>query len=538
MLWEGLTLALLLAVDHAAAAPAQVIYVNRAATGANDGSSWADSFTDLRSALAAAGAGDQIWIAAGTYRPTVGGNRAATFHLTRSMEIYGGFLGIETRLDQRDPFRYVTRLSGEIGQPVLDDNSHHVVVIDVPYPEAVTLDGLVITRGNAADEPRFEAGAGLFVASGQARIRRCLFRDNHAAFGAGIYSTEHASLDVADSAFAENYADIDNSSDGGAVYCYLHPQPSGPNFRFSNTKFSNNASSDQGGAIYILADNQGASFDIIGCRFSGNRSKEGGAINWDTSGSVLIQDCSLIENVAVDRGGAIYAKNAYSADVRIHLSEFRANRAESNSGGAMELRLSGKFSMDRCVLIRNTAHASDGGGVSINTGGEYRITNSLFLENVAGNEGGAFRCRANEEYWLINNTIVSNHARDGGGVHLGDSSGVRIHLVNTILWYNQDVLHGNGEFAQIGSNAVNTAGFNISNCSIQNLNIYSRMGNIASEPRFQDPYHWNFRLRPGSPCIDAGASNTLVLLNGSLLDLEGDPRIQGLTADIGVDELR
>src|SRR5437588_259599 len=52
----------------ASSAPAAIIYVRSGATGPGNGSSWANAFPDLQAALAAASAGDQIWVAAGTYK--------------------------------------------------------------------------------------------------------------------------------------------------------------------------------------------------------------------------------------------------------------------------------------------------------------------------------------------------------------------------------------------------------------------------------------------------------------------------------------
>ena len=87
-----------------------IIYVNHAATGANDGSSWADAYTDFQSALDSALAGDQIWVAKGVYKPSryIDSSlapyhpRTVTFRLVDSVGHYGGFDGTETSLSQRD----------------------------------------------------------------------------------------------------------------------------------------------------------------------------------------------------------------------------------------------------------------------------------------------------------------------------------------------------------------------------------------------------------------------------------------------------
>src|ERR1700693_5589942 len=84
---------LLLAARSAPGAGAAVVYVKSDATGTINGSSWVNAFTDLQAALAAAQAGDEIWVAAGTYKPTSGTDRTISFVMTSGVGIFGGFAG-------------------------------------------------------------------------------------------------------------------------------------------------------------------------------------------------------------------------------------------------------------------------------------------------------------------------------------------------------------------------------------------------------------------------------------------------------------
>src|SRR5690348_10568502 len=71
---------------------AGVIYVVPGGAGAQTGADWS-SAKDLQAALQGATSGDQIWVTAGTYKPTIGSDRSVTFQLKSGVALYGGFAG-------------------------------------------------------------------------------------------------------------------------------------------------------------------------------------------------------------------------------------------------------------------------------------------------------------------------------------------------------------------------------------------------------------------------------------------------------------
>ena len=117
---------------------------------ARDGKTWATAFSTIQAAIDAADrqGGGEVWVAAGTYYPTSGHDREATFQLRGGVALYGGFAGTESRLDQRDVLHAVSILSGDLGRrQTPGDNSYHVVT----GADNAVLDGFQITGGYALE---------------------------------------------------------------------------------------------------------------------------------------------------------------------------------------------------------------------------------------------------------------------------------------------------------------------------------------------------------------------------------------------------
>jgi hypothetical protein len=258
-----------------------------AVSGFNDGTSWADAFISLQSALGTP-ACTQVWVAKGTYKPTANTDRTVSFALHSGMAVYGGFAGVETLLVQRNPAANPTILSGEIGAAGNTDNSYHVVVGSGTSTTA-RLDGFTITAGNAAGAawPN-TAGGGMYNASGSPSLANLTFSGNLAAESGGGMANQASSPTLTSVTFSANSA----IAGGGGMYNYSASIP-----KLTNVTFSGNSTTGAGGAIL----NNGSSPKLTNVTISGNSAAAGGAIKNAASSSPVIKN-SILHG---DTGGEI-----------------------------------------------------------------------------------------------------------------------------------------------------------------------------------------------------------------------------------------
>ncbi len=187
---------------------APACYVKHDASGSNNGTSWANAYASLQSALANANCGE-IRVARGIYTPGNAGDITASFSIRPGQRVYGGFNGTEATLAQRDPAAHRTVLSGDIdGNDITDangvvvnytdrigTNSKRIVLMDGTTAAGniianTVLDGFAITAAAGWDI----SGGGLYCkgnSSGREcspTLRNLLFSANLADSGAGIYN--------------------------------------------------------------------------------------------------------------------------------------------------------------------------------------------------------------------------------------------------------------------------------------------------------------------------------------------------------------
>ncbi len=272
-------------------AAASTRYVNGSlATGNNDGTSWADAYRGVDAvavALNASVAGDELWVAAGTYKPTTLATRTIAHQLKNGVAAYGGFAGTETLLSQRDWAANVTILSGDIGTATVNtDNTHHVVNGAGTNATAV-LDGFTVRDGNAnVGGGNNDRGGGILCVSGASpTLRNCHFLSNRCTFGGGAGYVNGSSPTFTDVIFENNVG----GSYGGAFDCN-----NGPVVWDRCTFIGNSAA--RAGAVELFSTSGGR---VVNCVFRGNTStgSGGGGGLWIGSGSTpQVRNCTIVGN--------------------------------------------------------------------------------------------------------------------------------------------------------------------------------------------------------------------------------------------------
>ena len=127
-----------------------VAYVDASASGANNGSSWANAFTSLQSAVELLGCVDTIKVAKGDYKPTKdmfanttpADPRDKTFFISKNVALLGGY---PTGGGVRNAVLNPTILRGAVGG-VSSSSTYHVLVTK-DLTNATTIDGFTITSG-------------------------------------------------------------------------------------------------------------------------------------------------------------------------------------------------------------------------------------------------------------------------------------------------------------------------------------------------------------------------------------------------------
>ncbi len=325
-----------------------------------------------------------------------------------------------------------------------------------------------------------------------------------------------------------------------------------------------------GGVGGIICFN--ASPTITDCTVTGNviptsaPTSHGGGIlcaGTTSSASPVITNCRVTWNYTIDVGGGIAIENLGPGSVSPTISgctisnnsadgllSYPNNNFPDGGGGIYLFRQVNVGPsapvIDRCVITDNTT-LGNGGGIGawyVNTvtvkssrialngafgatglgGGVYANSNQIALtgclvDHNSAYSGGGLSLWPTSVATVLNCTIVMNSAGSGSGIQAGSGS---TSVTNSIVWGNS------GSGISLYANATLLATFS-------DLPFFgSNPSNTFADPRFVDPTGDDFHLASNSPCVNTGTTGVVGL---PTTDLDGTPRIQGLSIDMGADEV-
>ncbi|MCC5877847.1 MAG: InlB B-repeat-containing protein [Candidatus Sumerlaeia bacterium] len=375
-----------------------ILRVDASASGAADGTSWEDAYTDLGEAIEDAAPGDEVWVAAGVYTPTTwpnggSGPRDVHFTLKNGVGIYGGFTGTETLRDERDFEANETILSGNLGDPETnDDNVQNIFYLPhtAGIDETAILDGFILRDGNATTHPQ-NSGGGIHIPSGG---------------GAPIGIPTLRNL-----TFLNN-----NAESGGGMYLNLSFQDTPTSATFTNLRFIGNSSvpnySYPGGGLWANAGTN-VELHFVNCLFEDNFASVGGGAS--VSGNVTFDSCTFRDNYSPYTGGpsgfsgiggGLYIGGGHATVIN---SLFLGN--ESSEGGAIKAHAP--------FVVRNSTFSGNDGSLGA----------SITLTNI-GNPG--------EPVTIESCTFANNYSSNRGSVVFSSPDGRNIIFRNNLVWGNED----------------------------------------------------------------------------------------------------
>ena len=247
---------------------AGTIYVDADATlGVKDGSDWENAFTNINAALAVAVAGDEIWVAEGTYTGAV--------TLKQGVGVYGGFNGTEESRDERDFDQYITTISNnQDGPTVTGVNGSKIDGCTIThatgnngsgircYQVAVTIENNHIKGNNTLSD-----GGGIYCNDGAPIIVNNRIEGNfaEAGYGGGIFLRNVTSSEAM---VSNNIIEL-NSAKRGAGLCAFYDN----SVTVKNNLIRFNHATVRGGGAWL---GQGCISNIMNNVIAWNRAYSGG----------------------------------------------------------------------------------------------------------------------------------------------------------------------------------------------------------------------------------------------------------------------
>ncbi|MBN1509241.1 MAG: right-handed parallel beta-helix repeat-containing protein [Sedimentisphaerales bacterium] len=268
----------------------------------------------------------------------------------------------------------------------------------------------------------------------------------------------------------------------------------------------------------------------------------GGGGIYNDGGNATIRNCRIVGNGANYYGAGFYSSGRCTP---VLIDCTLANNWTQWAGGAIYYHRGSDLIMSRCLVTGNGAEFQ-GGGVCGYGGGQLLISNSVLSGNRTGDStwgrgGGLYGSAAS--VYVNQCSFVGNWAAAGSALacDLFITSGAsEMHLSNCILWGDGTLVSAEGDaIVEIISSDIRGGWAGEGNIDVDPC--FVQAGNWDTAGTAYDPCDdvWtdgDYHLKWASLCVDAGSIEAVWDPNGT--DFGGQPRVSGVTVDLGAYELR
>ncbi|MBN1766847.1 MAG: right-handed parallel beta-helix repeat-containing protein [Sedimentisphaerales bacterium] len=286
---------------------------------------------------------------------------------------------------------------------------------------------------------------------------------------------------------------------GGAIFCEWM------GFTLKNCILDNNSATGGGGGMFIY----GGSPLIQDCIIRNNVSHnyEGGGI-WLRCAYPTFNRCEFVNNISHTCGGGISMQDR-SEPIFLNCL-FQGNNA-MQAGGSMWIWDRSAPILKGCLFTENSARG--GADLSITQNEKCVVLeNCLLHHNVSESVGGAIAASSSKGGILLTNCTICDNSQLIGAVYANEMTSYDI--TNCILWGNKigEEINQNSQIYCVNL-PPEYAESRWQYITVNHTCIQGWTGEIGGEenfgddPLFADPNSGDYRLLPGSSCIDTGIND-------------------------------
>lgn len=353
--------------------------------------------------------------------------------------------------------------------------------------------------------------------------------------------------------FTVRGADPFDKPDGGGVLCV------GSTAEIRDCRFVDNALApskvDRGAGVAAV---DGATVDIVRCRFRNCRALSVGGGVYGRNSRVRVDHCSFNECYAMYGGGGAIA-GFQNAEIEVVRSSFTSNNSYFDAGGAIILESGARVTVLDSDFTSNRAWDEHAGGALavIGPNSTALVERSVFSQNFARWGGAIFSYMP---FTVRDCTFLQNSSSSSSNFARGAAIAGPGTVERSTFWRNAILYGGSGSTSggavdgcllvrcTLAENSIQgtTNGAAAANSTLRNCIVWGNqptgaslfsstatwsdldapapgIGNISANPLFLSASTGDLRLAAGSPCIDAGDPSSAPDLDGSRADMGALP---------------